>query len=118
MKTTTTITPLPATNEFRIENYTDYNLITVTAAVEQFKDDAPLSSANDAVTMTFPWAHSIPYFTPDVQDAVKKCVDTAKEMLYTRLEQKRKQEKFCDKLIRVLRRELAFLIVCRTRITD
>ena len=99
MKTITTISALPADNIFKIQNVEDYCLIEVTA-----------SEGPHSVTMSFPWAHSIPYMDVSVQDAVKKCIDTTQTNLLYYLERNRKNETPVSKVLRFLRREIRHLI--------
>ena len=99
MKTITTISAMPSPNVFKIANVEDYNLIEVTASEGEHK-----------VSMSFPWAHSIPYMNADVQDAVKKCIDTTQANLLYYLERNRKNETPVDKVLRFLRREIQHLM--------
>mgnify|MGYP001039914442 CR=1 FL=1 len=100
MKTVTTISAMPSPNIFRIPNVEDYCLIEVTASEGEHK-----------VSMSFPWAHSIPYMDVSVQDAVKKCASVAQDSLaqhLATLAQKEARMTLVEKFFRFLRREFAY----------
>lgn len=102
MKTITTLTQLPKENDFGIGNFEDYILVEVTA-----------SEGKNAVTMSFPWATSIPYMDVSVQDAVKKCEETTKknlQMHLDRIKEREAQATLVEKFLRFLRRETDFLL--------
>ena len=98
MKLKTTITPLLAKNDFKIENHEDYSLIEVTA-----------SEGKHAVTMSFPWCTELPYGDVRVQDAIEKCKETTRASLLQHLEREEKKLPFVHRMARVVRREIEFM---------
>ena len=107
MKTKTTLSALPKDNIFRIENVEDYILVEVSAHVED--------NEKESATMSFPWAHSIPFMDAAVQKAITNCQETVKNTLKNRMEEKRRKEMdaeakrtLCEKFFRFLRRELSY----------
>jgi hypothetical protein len=100
IKTVTTISTLPADNDFKIHNVEDYALIEVTA-----------QRGKAAASMSFPWAHSIPYMDISVQDAISKCEETVRASLQNHLDEKKRREDAmtpAEKFMRFVRREFAF----------
>jgi hypothetical protein len=106
MRLKTTITPLPAKNDFKIENHEDYSLIEVTA-----------SEGKHAVTMSFPWCTELPYGDVHVQDAIEKCKETTRASLLQHLEREDKKLPVAQRILRALRREIEFMWNERTRLT-
>lgn len=104
MKTITEITALPAVNDFKISaaDAKNYKLITITA---HDRDEG----GNDSVTMSFPWHCGIPFMDVMVQDAIKKCVDTAQFSLLQYIQRKKKTETFMQRVARFLRREWRYM---------
>ena len=104
MKTKITMAAMDKNNPFKIGNWMDYAQIDVTAHNAD-------EGGKDAVTMSFPWAHSLPYMDVKVQDAISKCRETAEKALRDHLEARaRKEAKMTkwEKIVRFVRREFSY----------